>query len=316
MITKPSFFIQLGILTKRLILRVLRRPLAELPNIFISAFFLFVYDGALGGVFGGTASGTPFDFANGNFVNFILPVSIVSASLSGAASGIYLVEDIESGVFKRYQSMPISRWAIILAPMIVGAIRVLLQASLIMLIGKIIGADPAVGTVGFLIVLSLAFIWGMGFAGYSVAAGVKSGSSQGAQAATFLFFPAIFLAPTFVPREALKGWLETAAAYNPTTYVIESMRSVMVEGWIIDVLFRGYLAAGIFAAITLFFAVISARKARLYEANFIFMYFGKYKGMKFSEILLENEGYLDWLLTQDWLKDNLKNTIIEYMTKE
>jgi len=39
------------------------------------------------------------------------------------------------------------------------------------------------------------------------------------------------------------------------------MRSVMVEGWVIDVLFRGYLAAGIFAAITLFFAVISARKA-------------------------------------------------------
>ena len=109
--------------------------------------------------------------------------------------------------------------------------------------------------------LSLAFIWGMGFAGYSVAAGVKSGSSQGAQAATFLFFPAIFLAPTFVPREALKGWLETAAAYNPTTYVIESMRSVMVEGWVIDVLFRGYLAAGIFAAVTLFFAVVSARKA-------------------------------------------------------
>ena len=101
----------------------------------------------------------------------------------------------------------------------------------------------------------------MGFAGYSVAAGVKSGSSQGAQAATFLFFPAIFLAPTFVPREALKGWLETAAAYNPTTYVIESRRSVMVEGWVVDVLFRGYLSASIFAAVTLSFAVASARKA-------------------------------------------------------
>ena len=112
-----------------------------------------------------------------------------------------------------------------------------------------------------MIVLSIAFIWGMGFAGYSVAAGVKSGSSQGAQAATFLFFPAIFLAPTFVPREALKGWLETAAAYNPTTYVIESMRAVMVDGWKLDVLFRGYLAAGSFAALTLTLAVISARKA-------------------------------------------------------
>ena len=256
-----SFLVQLQILTRRMVLRVVRRPLAELPNLIISAFFLFVYDGALGGVFGGSASGTPFDFAKGNFINFILPVSIVSASLSGAASGIYLVEDIESGVFKRYQSMPISRWAIILAPMNVGAFRVLLQSGLILFIGIIIGADPAVGSIGFLIVLSIAFIWGMGFAGYSVAAGVKSGSSQGAQAATFLFFPAIFLAPTFVPREALKGWLETAAAYNPTTYVIEAMRAVMVDGWELDVLFRGYLSAGLFAALTLTLAVISARKA-------------------------------------------------------
>ena len=134
--TKRSFAVQLQILTKRLVLRFMRRPLAELPNIFISAFFLFVYDGALGGVFGGSAQGTPFDFANGNFVNFILPVSIVSASLSGGASGIYLVEDIESGVFKRYQSMPISKWAIILSPMLIGALRVLVQAGLIMVIGK------------------------------------------------------------------------------------------------------------------------------------------------------------------------------------
>jgi ABC-2 type transport system permease protein len=157
--------------------------------------------------------------------------------------------------------MPISKWAIILAPMLVGALRVLIQASLIMLIGKIIGADPAVGSVGFLMVLSIAFLWGMGFAGYSVAAGVRSGSSQGAQAASFLFFPALFLAPTFVPREALRGWLSTASAYNPTTYVIEAMRAIMVEGWINDVIFKGYLAAGTFAILTLTFAVVSARRA-------------------------------------------------------
>ena len=58
-----SFLIQLQILTKRMVLRVVRRPLAEVPNLIISAFFLFVYDGALGGIFGGSASGPPFDFA-------------------------------------------------------------------------------------------------------------------------------------------------------------------------------------------------------------------------------------------------------------
>ena len=158
-------------------------------------------------------------------------------------------------------SFTIAKWAIILAPMIVGAMRVLLQASLIMLIGKIIGADPAVGTVGFFLVLSIAFLWGMGFAGYSVAAGVRSGSSQGAQAASFLFFPALFLAPTFVPREALRGWLSTASAYNPTTYVIEAMRAIMVDGWVTDIIVKGFIASGTFALLTLTFAVLSARKA-------------------------------------------------------
>jgi len=256
-----SFSLQLGILTQRLCLRVVRRPYTELPTLFVSAFFLFVYVGQLDRVFGGDAFGTPFDFSKGNFVNFILPFSIVSASISGASSGISLVEDIESGVFRRYQAMPISRWAIILAPMIVGAFRVLIQAGLILALGVLIGAKAATGPLGFFAVLGIAFMWGMGFAGYSVAAGIRSGSAQGAQAASFLFFPALFIAPTFVPRESLSGWLATAAKFNPTTYVIEAMRAVMIDGWVAEPIAKGLIAAGLFAVITLSFALISARRA-------------------------------------------------------
>ena len=79
--------------------------------------------------------------------------------------------------------------------------------------------------------------------------------------ATFLFFPALFLAPTFTPRYALKGWLETAAAFNPTTYVLEGMRAIMIEGWVSDLILKGFLVAGGFAFITLSFAVISAKTA-------------------------------------------------------
>tara|TARA_R100000655_G_scaffold95202_1_gene137022 strand:- start:413 stop:688 length:276 start_codon:yes stop_codon:yes gene_type:complete len=43
------------------------------------------------------------------------------------------------------------------------------------------------------------------------------------------------------------------------------------------------------------------------------MHFGKYKGMKFSKIQEENEGYFDWLLTQEWLKDNFRNTVVHYL---
>ena len=257
---KAKFSVQLWVIIKRLLFRVVRRPYTELPTIIISAFFLFVYVGQLDRVFGGGLS-IPIDFSNGNFVNFILPFSIVSASISGASAGISLVEDIESGVFRRYQAMPISRWAIILAPMVVGAVRVLAQSGLILVLGILIGASAVTGILGYFAVLGIAFMWGMGFAGYSVAAGVRTGSAQGAQAATFLFFPALFIAPTFVPREALSGWLATAAKFNPTTYVIEAMRAIMIDGWIAQPIINGLTAAGLFAAITLSFAVISAKKA-------------------------------------------------------
>ena len=145
--------------------------------------------------------------------------------------------------------------------MVVGAVRVLAQSGLILVLGILIGASAVTGILGYFAVLGIAFMWGMGFAGYSVAAGVRTGSAQGAQAATFLFFPALFIAPTFVPREALSGWLATAAKFNPTTYVIEAMRAIMIDGWIAQPIINGLTAAGLFAAITLSFAVISAKKA-------------------------------------------------------
>ncbi len=182
----------------------MRRPLAELPNIFISAFFLFVYDGALGGVFGGSAQGTPLDFANGNFVNFILPVSIVSASVSGGASGIYLVEDIESGVFKRYQSMPISKWAIILAPMLVGALRVLLQAGLIMVIGKFIGADPAVGRSWFFVVLIHCLFMGDGICWILCCSRCSFWIFTGCTSSIFSIFPSIIFSTNICSTRSIK----------------------------------------------------------------------------------------------------------------
>jgi ABC-2 type transport system permease protein len=46
-----------------------------------------------------------------------------------------------------------------------------------------------------------------------------------------LFFPFAFLTTTFLPEEALTGWLQTIAKYNPVTYVLEGLRSLITVGW-------------------------------------------------------------------------------------
>jgi hypothetical protein len=53
-----------------------------------------------------------------------------------------------------------------------------------------------------------------------VATGLLAGNAAGAQTAVFIFFPLIFLAPTFLPREQLQGWLEVVArpTRRPTSW--------------------------------------------------------------------------------------------------
>lgn len=245
---------QVRLLTGRLIRKVLREPAVTIPNLAISAFFLFTYNGAFG-----SSGVTSFPGVGGNYLNFILPVTVLFSSISGGAAGLTLVQDLETGYFRRQLAMPLSRSAIVLAAILLGAIQVLVQACLIMTIGLLMGANPATGIGGIFALLGFALLWGMGFAGYSVATGLKTGNAQAAQAATFIFFPLMFLAPVFLPMEQLAGWIQAIAKVNPTTYMLEAMRSVMITGWVASSLLKGLLAGGIFALVTLTAAVRVAR---------------------------------------------------------
>lgn len=233
----PSVAVQLGILLARLLRQLVVAP-TTYANLLISLFFLAVYTGAFGASVG-------FEMIIGaDFLTFILPVSIVNASLAGAIAGQLLVEDLESGYLRRLQAMPISRIVIVLAPILVGALLVLTQAGLVVALGVILGVDVATGLAGLGLVLALSLLWGMAFAGYAVATGLMAGNAAAAQAATIIFFPLVFLAPTFMPRDQLQGWLQVAAAFNPTTYVLETMRGLLIDGWNPSQIASGFAVIG------------------------------------------------------------------------
>jgi ABC-type multidrug transport system permease subunit len=250
--TSAPLGIQVWILLSRLLRQLAVAPTTYV-NLLISLFFLFVYTGAFG------ASQGFEQLIGAKFLTFILPVSIVNASLAGSVAGQLLVSDLESGYLRRLQAMPISRTAIVLAPMLVGAILVLAQAALVLGLGFAMGVESVTGIAGVAGVLALSLLWGMAFAGYSVAAGLLAGNAAAAQAATFIFFPLVFLAPTFLPRDQLQDWLRVAAAFNPTTYVLEAMRDVLISGWRLDSLAAGF---GVIGALCLLTTLMAARVAR------------------------------------------------------
>jgi ABC-2 type transport system permease protein len=244
------------LMVKRSLRNSLRAPAALIPNIAISVFFLFVFNSGLSSV----ANLPGF---KGSYLAFIIPVSIVSASVGGAGSaGQLLIRDVESGYFTKLLLTRSSRLALVWGPMIAGAALLVAQVILILLLGLALGLKSATGVGGLLVVLVFAFLWGMAFAGYAVAVSLKTRNAAAAEAATFAFFPLIFLSTTFVPKAYIGAtWLKWAATVNPTTYIYDAMRSVLIDGWKAQPLLIGLGVVLSFATLTGFLALRQARRA-------------------------------------------------------
>ena len=240
---KASWISQVFLLTRRNLVNIFRTPEALIPPIAISVFFLVIYQSTLG-----TAAGFIPGLSGKGYLGFILPLSIVSSSLAGAGIAAQnLVKDLENGYFDKLLLTPISRTAVVLGPILAGSLILGLQAFIVVGVGLLLGLDPATGLPGLVAVVGLSVLLGTGFAGFTVSAALGSGSAAATQSAGFLFFPLTFLTASFVPLELLGGWLKTAAMFNPITYVLGGMRSLMLTGWQVNELWPAVAACLILA---------------------------------------------------------------------
>ncbi|MFL7839829.1 MAG: ABC transporter permease [Candidatus Promineifilaceae bacterium] len=229
---------QIFLVTWQNLVTIFRRPAALIPPIAISLFFLVIYNSTLGGA----AAFIPNLGAN-SYLGFILPLSIVSASLSGAGIAAQnLVRNIESGYFDKLLLTPIKRSALLTGTILSGAVILGLQAALVLGVAMLMGLRIETGILGAVAVVGMSVLLGLGFAGFTMSAALGSGSAAVTQSAGFIFFPLTFLAPTFVPLELLSGWLRVAARLNPITYVLQAMRAIINEGWVWPEIFAGILA--------------------------------------------------------------------------
>jgi len=232
---KANLPLQIWLATWRNLTTIFRTPVALFPPLAISIFFLVIYESTLGGA----AAFIP-NLSGNSYLGFILPLSIVSSSLSGAGIAAQnMVRDIESGYFDKLLLTPISRAALLLGPILAGALILGIQASIVIGVALIMGLESATGFAGLLLVVGLAILLGTGFAGFTVSAAMGSGSAAATQGASFIFFPLTFLTASFVPLELLDGWLKTAATLNPITYVLEAMRATLNTGWDATLIWQG-----------------------------------------------------------------------------
>ncbi len=212
-------------LAQRSLREAIRTPEALFPTLFIPLFFLVVNVGQVAKIF--PTSHTPF-LKGQTYAAFQLPATILLAASFGSAA-LFLVEDIEGGYFDKLRSAPVARTSLVLGRLLAEACKSLLVSSVIVLAAFVFGVHVASGFFGFLLLIVLTALWGVVYSGFLQLIAMKSRSAAATQSGSMLFFPLLFLTPNFVPRNLLSRPMEVAATYNPVTYIMEGLRSLILD---------------------------------------------------------------------------------------
>ncbi|MEA2293746.1 MAG: type transport system permease protein [Solirubrobacteraceae bacterium] len=246
------------VLGRRAIQESIRTPEALFPTLFIPLFFLVVNVGQAGKIFPSQSTG----FLNGQgYGAFQLPSSLLLAASFGSAA-LFLVEDIEGGYFDKLRATPVSRVAIVLGRLIAELAKGVLIATAIVLLALAFGITIASGPLGFVLLIALTALWAVVFVGFMQLIALKTRSAAATQSGGLIFFPLLFLTPNFVPRDLLTKPMEVAATLNPVTYVMEALRSLILQDFDWSRILPGFAVVAVLGALML---ALNVRMIRSYD---------------------------------------------------
>jgi ABC-2 type transport system permease protein len=213
----------------------------------IAFMLLFVY------VFGGAINS-----GSHSYVNYLLPGILLITIASGIAyTALRLFMDMQSGIFERFQSMPIARSSVLWAHVLTSLVANLVSLVVVVLVALLMGFRSGAGVLawlavaGILILLILALTW------IAVIAGLSAKSADGAGAFSYplIFLP--FISSAFVPTHTMPGPVRVFAEYQPVTSMVNAIRDLFTQkplgtgiwialAWCVGIL----IVAHIFAMVT------------------------------------------------------------------
>jgi len=228
-------------LGQRALLEAWRTPEALFPTLFIPLFFLVVNVGQAARIFPSETT----EFLNSqSYAAFQLPSSLLLAASFGTAA-LFLVEEIEGGYFDKLRSAPVPRSSIVLGRLIAELVKGVGIAVVLVAVALPFGIEVASGPLGFVLLVVLTALWAVVFAGFMQLIALKTRSAAATNSGSLVFFPLLFLTPNFVPRSLLTEPMEVAATLNPVTYVMEAMRSLILEDFAWQRIWPGFLVVGV-----------------------------------------------------------------------
>jgi ABC-2 type transport system permease protein/oleandomycin transport system permease protein len=189
------------------------------PVMFV-LLFNYVFGGAIGQAL---PKGT-------TYAQFLIPGIMVQTIVFGtSATAVGLADDLQKGIIDRFKSLPITRSAVLTGRIMADAIRLTAVATVLVLIGYVVGFRFE-GGIGFgLLMVLTAVSFGAAMCWVMANIGMAVKDVETAQTAGFVWlFPLTFISSVFTPVYTMPGWLQVFARNNPVTLVANLLRAFSV----------------------------------------------------------------------------------------
>lgn len=243
---KTHFFSDTGTLLGRS-LRHISRSLdtiittAVMPIAFM-LLFVFVLGGAI-------------ETGSGSYVDYLLPgILIITIASVISYTAFRLFQDLQSGIFERFASMPIARSSILWAHVLTSLVANMVSLAVVIVVALLMGFRSSaslaawLGVVGILLLLTLSLTW------VAIIPGLLATSVDGASAFSYPLILLPFISSAFVPTQSMPGPVRAFAQNQPVTSIVDTLRALLSQqpvggsiwialAWCLGILLLAYLAS-------------------------------------------------------------------------
>jgi ABC-2 type transport system permease protein len=210
-----------ALLTGRSLRHIMRSPDTIITTTVMPIAFmlLFVY------VFGGAISS-----GSDSYVSYLLPgilLITIASSISYTAFRLFL--DMKSGIFERFQSMPIARSSVLWAHVLTSLLASLISVAVVVLVALVMGFRSGAGVLAWLAVAGMLVLFTLALTWLAVIAGLSAKSVDGASAFSYplIFLP--FISSAFVATATMPGPVRAFAENQPVTSIVNTIRGLYAQ---------------------------------------------------------------------------------------
>ena len=185
----------------------------------IAFLLLFVY------VFGGAINS-----GSDSYVNYLLPGILLITIASGVSYTVFrLFLDLSSGIFERFQSMPIARTAVLWAHVLTSLVSNLISVTVVVLVAVLIGFRSGAGVLAWLAAAGILLLFTLALTWIAVIPGLAAKSADGAMAFSYLLIFLPFISSAFVPTDTMPGPVRAFAENQPVTSIVNAIRDLFTQ---------------------------------------------------------------------------------------